>query len=415
MLESQEGIDIEEIKKGFQMFDVDNTGFISTSELLETFDAMNLKNKNPFIYNIISSLNKSKNHSDTISIEELILYIDSKLNKKTKKGINLIFNSLCEPNNDSLSLSSLPQIARESDDVMTEKELRILIQKAEMGGEDIEFDEFLKILNKGEPLEEEDESEDSNKENKDNNLNNKNGGNKIDKKESNKNIGQESKYNVNSIKSISSNSSLNKYFKKKATTSNNALQNNDNNNKITTNKNKKNENLFNNNKKDKEIININISEEIKKSEINDKNKVKQNVNNLENKDSDDEEDDNNTDENEETENGMESINKSINKYLEKKIESESIKNKRILKQDPNITKKPEPKKEEVKKNQIINANNNRYRKEGLEVIKSKIESKNNKNEEVIKRNEIKEKYQLKKKLEQNKKGKNSEEEDEKKK
>ena len=96
--------------------------------------------------------------------------------------------------------------------------------------------------------------------------------------------------------------------------------------------------------------------------INRKNKVKQNVNNLENKDSDDEEDDNNTDENEETENGMESINKSINKYLEKKIESESIKNKRILKQDPNITKKPEPKKEEVKKNQIINANNNRYRK-----------------------------------------------------
>ena len=245
MLESQEGIDIEEIKKGFQMFDVDNTGFISTSELLETFDAMNLKNKNPFIYNIISSLNKSKNHSDTISIEELILYIDSKLNKKTKKGINLIFNSLCEPNNDSLSLSSLPQIARESDDVMTEKELRILIQKAEMGGEDIEFDEFLKILNKGEPLEEEDESEDSNKENKDNNLNNKNGGNKIDKKESNKNIGQESKYNVNSIKSISSNSSLNKYFKKKATTSNNALQNNDNNNKITTNKNEENEKKIN--------------------------------------------------------------------------------------------------------------------------------------------------------------------------
>ena len=59
MSESQNDFDIEEIRQGFEMFDVDKTGYISPSELLETFDAMNLKKKksiylqhNPFLNKI---------------------------------------------------------------------------------------------------------------------------------------------------------------------------------------------------------------------------------------------------------------------------------------------------------------------------------------------------------------------------
>ena len=62
MSETQNNIDLEEIRQGFEIFDVNKTGFISPSELLETFDAMNLKNKNPFIYNIINSLTKYKKY-----------------------------------------------------------------------------------------------------------------------------------------------------------------------------------------------------------------------------------------------------------------------------------------------------------------------------------------------------------------
>ena len=49
--------DLEEIRKGFEMFDVDGRGEIDPSELLEAMDAMNIKEKNPFIYEIIESLN----------------------------------------------------------------------------------------------------------------------------------------------------------------------------------------------------------------------------------------------------------------------------------------------------------------------------------------------------------------------
>ena len=297
MLESENGLDIEEMRKGFEMFDVDGTGYISPSELLEIFDAMNLKSKNPFIYNIILSITKSKKYSSKISLDELIKYIDSKLNDNTKKGINLIFDSLCEPNNDHLSISSLPQFARDTDDIITEKELRNLIQKAEMGGEDIDFNEFLKILGDGKNLEENDSDENdilSDKENIDNNIKKNNGGNMKEIKEkkelkeikekkeindikekkeennlNNKNKVLESKYSFNSNNSNNSNNnSLNKVYRKKA--SNRAIQNNNENiNKNISNKALRNDNnSYNKKKVDDKIININISEEIKKSEKN---------------------------------------------------------------------------------------------------------------------------------------------------
>ena len=222
MLESQNDFDFDEIRQGFEMFDVDKTGFISPLELLETFDAMNLKQKNPFIYNIIHSLTKSKKHASKISIDELISFIDSKLNSNTKKGINLIYDSLCEPNNNSLSLSSLPQILRESDDIISEKELRSLIQKAEMGGEEIDFEEFLKIMTEGKNLEEDDldEKDSSDKENRDDNIESNNGGIIYEKKDSYKNNGKV--YNVNSN---NSNNSSNRIYSKKS--SSKGIQNNE--------------------------------------------------------------------------------------------------------------------------------------------------------------------------------------------
>ena len=42
-----ENDDIEEIRKGFEMFDVNGTGVINPFELLEAMDSMNIKEKNP--------------------------------------------------------------------------------------------------------------------------------------------------------------------------------------------------------------------------------------------------------------------------------------------------------------------------------------------------------------------------------
>ena len=150
MLKTENTVDLEEIRKGFEMFDVEQAGKISLSELIETYDAMNLKNKNPFIYNLISSLSEE---NDEVSIDELISCIDEKLSDShSREGLNLIFDSLCEPNEDTLTLSTLPPIAK-LEDKLTEKELRYLIERAQMGGEEINFDEFFQIISENNPNE----------------------------------------------------------------------------------------------------------------------------------------------------------------------------------------------------------------------------------------------------------------------
>ena len=40
---STEENDIEEIRRGFEKFDVNGTGIINPAEILEAFDAMNVK------------------------------------------------------------------------------------------------------------------------------------------------------------------------------------------------------------------------------------------------------------------------------------------------------------------------------------------------------------------------------------
>ena len=144
MLQAPKNLDLEQIRKGFEMFDIDQTGKISPSELLEAYDAMNLKDKNPFIYNLISSLSEDR---EEVAIDELVSYIDEKLSdSQSQEGLNLIFDSLCEPNEESLTLGNLPLISRESEDKLSEKELRYLIERAQMGGEEINFEEFYQII-----------------------------------------------------------------------------------------------------------------------------------------------------------------------------------------------------------------------------------------------------------------------------
>ena len=64
--------DIEEIRKGFEMFDVNGTGIINPTEILEVMESMNIKEKNPFIYEIIESLSSEKEFRKKggVSLEE---------------------------------------------------------------------------------------------------------------------------------------------------------------------------------------------------------------------------------------------------------------------------------------------------------------------------------------------------------
>ena len=67
-------LDIDLIKEGFEMFDIENKGIIDPFELKETIEEMNLKEKNIFLYEFISSLCNTKEIKSKggITLEEFI-------------------------------------------------------------------------------------------------------------------------------------------------------------------------------------------------------------------------------------------------------------------------------------------------------------------------------------------------------
>ena len=151
-----EDADLEEIRKGFEMFDVNGTGKIIPSEVKEAMDSMNMNEKNPFIYEIIESLCSEKqyqnNNDNGISIEDLVNYVYDKVNdNETNLGLRQLFDALKDPESDTISMHTFIKLAKDygDDDGISVDELRYLLEKTQLGGDELTFDEFYTIMKGG--------------------------------------------------------------------------------------------------------------------------------------------------------------------------------------------------------------------------------------------------------------------------
>ena len=147
--------DLNEIKEGFEMFDVENKGQIDPLELKETMEEMNLKEKNPFIYDIISSFcsDKKIKSKGGLSSDNFISYLENEMsNTKDKNGIKTIFNVFSDLDN-KIPMTTFYQTAREVGDEEGGAEIRDLVEKSKTGGKEIDFDEFYNIMSKEVPKE----------------------------------------------------------------------------------------------------------------------------------------------------------------------------------------------------------------------------------------------------------------------
>ena len=141
--------DLEEIRKGFEKFDVNGTGIINPSELIEAMDAMNIKEKNPFIYEIIESLNPEKDikKKGGVNLDDLVSYVYQKVNDtETNMGLRQIHDVINDRDTDTISMTTFYDLARKYGDQLNEDELRMLLEKTQMGGTDLTFDEFYTIM-----------------------------------------------------------------------------------------------------------------------------------------------------------------------------------------------------------------------------------------------------------------------------
>ena len=140
--------EINEIKKGFGMFNIENKGEIDPFELKETMEEMNLKDKNLFIYELISSLclRKDIKSRGGLTSDEFISILQEKISDvESKQGIKTVYRVFSDSDN-KISMPAFYQIAKEVGDEEGGKEIRNLVELSKTGGKEIDFNEFYDIM-----------------------------------------------------------------------------------------------------------------------------------------------------------------------------------------------------------------------------------------------------------------------------
>ena len=140
--------EINEIRKGFEMFDVENKGQIDPFELKETIEEMNLKYKNPFIYELITSLclRKDIKSKGGLTSDEYISILQEKISDvESKQGIKTIYEIFSDSDN-KVPMPTFYQVAKEVGDEEGGAEIRNLVELSKTGGKEIDFNEFYDIM-----------------------------------------------------------------------------------------------------------------------------------------------------------------------------------------------------------------------------------------------------------------------------
>lgn len=167
----------KEIKSNFKSYNNNKKESIQTKNFNDILNIVNSNKKNKFINDSIKSLIsiKQEENDDNISPEEYISFIENKLeNNETNDGLKNIFNALCDSNNEKISWNSLPQIAKELGDDEMSNNLMNVIKQSKLYLKDLNYEEFLEIMNSESDEEKEDIKLKSKKDNINNNINYKN-------------------------------------------------------------------------------------------------------------------------------------------------------------------------------------------------------------------------------------------------
>lgn len=149
-LEYDTGEEVEEIKQGFEMFDVDNKGVIDPVELIETMEEMNIKETNPFLYELLQSLSENDNFKSKggVTYDEFITFLEEKTNNdNSDESIQRIFSVFKDDQTNLVPIQKIHQKVKEVGDEKSDEELKILIEQSHQGGKELTLEEFQKIMN----------------------------------------------------------------------------------------------------------------------------------------------------------------------------------------------------------------------------------------------------------------------------
>ena len=146
--------ELKEIIEGFNLFGSETEGLINPIEVKEIMDIMNMSEKNPFLYNIINNLcsDEEIQRKGGINAEDFISLLDQEIDDiSSLEGLQKIFSIFSDVNSNKISLPTFSQIINQNDmDLGKDSEdIKKLISKPEISGNEIDFNEFKDLMNTG--------------------------------------------------------------------------------------------------------------------------------------------------------------------------------------------------------------------------------------------------------------------------
>ena len=141
----------DEIKNSFKLYNDNKKDIIQTKQFNDFINIVDTKNKkNKFMNDSIKTLiaSKQEEKDENISSDEYISYLENKLNNgKANNELKNIFNVFCDSQTEKISWNSFPLIAKELGNNELSNNLFNLIKQSKLYLKDINYEEFLDIMN----------------------------------------------------------------------------------------------------------------------------------------------------------------------------------------------------------------------------------------------------------------------------
>ena len=142
--------DKDEILKGLECFvSPDNPDLINPKEIKDLMDKLELKGKMGFIYEFIDSLcsNRDIKKNGGLTKDEFMAYLEDKLaDSESRDGIHNIYDVFTDSRNEKLPMTTFCYTARQIGDPAKDKELKNLLENADMTSKELTFEEFYDIM-----------------------------------------------------------------------------------------------------------------------------------------------------------------------------------------------------------------------------------------------------------------------------
>ena len=149
--------ELNSIINGFEMFGSETEGLINPNELKEIMETMNMHEKNPFLYNIITNFcsDPQIQQKGGIEAEDFISQLDQELEDVSSlEGIEKLFSIFFNPMTNTIPITTFSQIAKNVGDEDNEDKLKKLITKSKLGDKELDINQFHQIVKTESPKKE---------------------------------------------------------------------------------------------------------------------------------------------------------------------------------------------------------------------------------------------------------------------